>query len=315
MRHELLLKMESGEALNAEEKKELFIEMSKNTSEAEQLRKDFAITRGELLMPVLRQQSLIRQIFKEVSTGGQQLAFPIRSKKIKAAWYMPSISGTPQRTAESDEIYFPTFVIRGGARWYLDWLKTGNYALIEELENDVMDEIAYKENLAGWTLIKAAENSGDMLVIDKLSAETGFTVNVMIEIITKLEEQEDRRMITDIYLSPKRYNEMLKWAQLDVSQLDDGTRREIFVAGPTKVSSILKNWGVAFHKSYDAAFVDDTKCYCFDGTRFGKMPVDITWETIHDDQAKMTWEDGWIGREQLGFGVTDMPSSCVYKFV
>ena len=179
-----------------------------------------------------------------------------------------------------------------------------------------MDEIAYKENLAGLTLIKAAEASGDMLAISKLSSNGAtFTLDVMIEIITRLEQQPDRRMITDIYLSPRRYNEMLKWAELDVSQLDDGTRREIFVNGPDRVSSILKAWGVAFHKVFDPEFVNDTKCYCFDGNRFGVMPTDIRWETVHDMQAAMTWEDGWIGREQVGFGITDVPSACSYSFV
>jgi len=315
MRNELLLKMESGEALNDSEKRELFMEMGKSTSEAEQLRKDFAQTRGELLLPVLRQQSLIRQIFTEQNTNGQQIPFPIRSKKIRAAWYMASISGVPQRTAEQDEMVFPTFYIKGGVRWYLDYAKAGNYELIEGLENDQMDEVAYKENLAGWTLIKAAESSSDMLSIPKLSSNGAqFTVDVMIEIITQLEEQEDRRQISDIYLSPRRYNEILSWAKLDVQQLDDGTRREIFSRGPDAVASILRSWGVAFHKVFDPEFVDDTKCYCFDGNRFGIMPVDKRWETVHDDQAKMTWEDGWIGREQIGFGITDVPSGCVYNF-
>jgi hypothetical protein len=316
MRHELVLKMESGEVLNDSEKRELFMEMGKTTVEAEELRRDFAQTRGELLLPVLKQQSLIRQIFSESFTNGQQIPYPIRSKKVRAAWFMASISGVPQRTAEADEIVFPTFYIKGGVRWYLDYAKAGNYELIEGLENDQMDEVAYKENLAGWTLIKAAEASGDMLVIDKLASDGAtFTIPVMVEIITQLEQQPDRRKITDIYLSPRRYNEMLKWAQLDIQQLDDGTRREIFSRGPDAVASVLSSWGVAFHKCYDPEFVNDTKCYCFDGTRFGVMPVDKRWETVHDDQAKMTWEDGWIGREQVGFGITDLPSGCVYKFV
>lgn len=316
MRHELLLKMESGEALNDTEKRELFMEMGNTTPEAEDLRRDFAQTRGELLLPVLRQQSLIRQIFTESFTNGQQIPFPIRSKRIRAAWFMASISGVPQRTGEADEIVFPTFYIKGGVRWYLDYAKAGNYELIEGLENDQMDEIAYKENLAGWTLIKAAEASGDMLVISKLATDGDrFSVNVMIEIITQQEEQPDRRKITDIYLSPRRYNEMLKWAQLNVEELDDGTRREIFTGGPERISNILRSWNVAFHKCFDPEFVNDTKCYCFDGTRFGHMPVDKRWETVHDDQAKMTWEDGWIGREQLGFGITDLPSGLVYSFV
>jgi len=314
MRNDLLLKIESGDALSDSEKRELFMEMGKNSREAEELRKDFAASRGELLLPVLRQQSLIRQIFRESFTNGQQIPYPIRSKRIRAAWFMASISGVPQRTAEQDEMVFPTFYIKGGARWYLDYARAGNYELIEELENDQMDEVAYKENLAGWTLIKAAEASGDMLVIDKISAETGFTVKVMVEIITNLEEQDDKRQISDIYLSPRRYNDILNWAKLDVEQLDDGTRREIFSRGPEAVANILRSWGVAFHKVFDPEFVDDTKCYCFQGSRFGVMPVDKRWETVHDDQAKMTWEDGWIGREQVGFGITDLPSGCVYKF-
>jgi hypothetical protein len=312
MTNELLAKMESGAELSETEKKELFREMGQNSAAAEELRRDFAIMRGEILRPVLRQQSLIRNIFRETPTNGEQIAFPVRSKKIRSAWYMASISSTPQRTQESDEVYIPTWHIRGGARWPLAWMKTGNVDLVTEQENDTMDEVIFKENLAGWSLIKAAVAATDIQTITGTQAT--FTVDAMLEIITKCEEQEDRRKITDIYLSPKRYNEIAKWAQLNVSQLDDVTRREVFVGGPESVSMVLKSWGVAFHKVYDADFVDNRFAYCFDSSKFGRMPIDVPWETQNDDQAKMTWEAGWFGQEKVGFGILDTPSACVYDF-
>ena len=42
--------------------------------------------------------------------------------------------------------------------------------------------------------------------------------------------------------------------------------------------------------------------------------MDTPFETVNDDQAKMTWEAGWIGREKVGFGITDLPSGCWYDF-
>jgi len=315
MIEELIEKLESGEELTTDEKKALFKAMARLDDTGERLRRDFAQARGIVLAPVIRQQSLIRQIFKETDTDGENIPFPVRGEKVRSAWYMASLGGTPQRTMEEDEIYVPTFFIRGGVRWKLDLLKASNIEIIERLEQDAIDNVVYLENLAGWKLVKAAEAAGAILSIPTLATNGDrFSVDVMIEILTKMEEQPDRRRITDIYLSPRRYNEILKWAKLNVEELPDGTRREIFDRGPDAVANVLRSWNVAFHKVYDAKFVDDRKCYCFDASTFGVMPVEIRWETQNDDMAKMVWEAGWIGREKVGFAILDAPAACVYTF-
>lgn len=315
MLDELIEKLETGAELTETEKKELFRAMARLDDTGERLRRDFAQARGMVLRPVLRQQSLIRQIFQETETNGENIPFPVRGEKVKSAWYMSSLGGTPQRTMEEDEIYVPTFFIRGGVRWKLDLLKASNIGLIERLEQDAIDNVVYLENLAGWKLIKAAEAAGGLLSIPSLSQNGDrFSVEVMVEILTRMEEQPDRRRITAIYLSPRRYNEILMWAKLSVEELPDGTRREIFDRGPDAVANVLRSWNVAFYKVYDAKFVDDRKAYCFDATTFGVMPVEIPWETQNDDMAKMVWEAGWIGREKIGFAILDAPAGCVYNF-
>jgi len=313
--HEILEKASSGQELTYDEKKLLFKAMGENTDFAAELRRDFAYSRGEVLRPVLREQSLIRSIFKETQVD-EDVPFPVRGEKVRSAWYTASLGGTSMRTMEEDEIYIPSFFIRGGVRWKRDLLRSGNVNLIEQLENDQVDSVVYLENFAGWKLIKAAHAAGDLLNIPHITGGDTFTLDVMIEIITRMDERgDDRRQITDIYLSPRRYHEILKWAKLDVQQLDDGTRREIFVGGPEAVANVLKSWNVAFHKVLNPRFVDDTKCYCFDARTFGIFKVDIPWETQEDILAAMSWEAGWIGREKVGFGILDVAAGCVYNFV
>lgn len=314
MVEEIIERMENGEELTKDEKKHLYKAMAKLDDQGDRLRRDFAASRSRVLAPVIRQESIIRQVFVESETDGENIPYPVRGEKVKYAFFTSSLGGTPQRTMEEDEIYVPTFFIRAGARWKIDLLKAANTRLIENMESDAIDSIVLQENVAGWKLVAAAETAGAITAAPAPAANSDrFSIDVMVEILTHMDEKEDRRAITDIYLSPRRYNELLKWAKLNVEELPDGTRREIFDRGPDAVANVLKSWNVAFHKVYDARFLNDTKCYCFANT-FGVMSIDITWETLNDDLAKMVWEAGWIGRQKAGFAILDAPASCVYTF-
>lgn len=314
MVEEILLKMESGEEITEQEKKKLYKAMANIDETGDRLRRDFALSRSRVLAPVIRQESIIRQIFVETDTDGENVPYPVRGEKVKYAFFTSSLGGTPQRTIEEDEIYVPTFFIRAGARWKIDLLKAANTRLIENMEDDAVDSVVLQENVAGWKLVKAAEAAGAITSVPQPTTDKDrMSIEVMVEILTHMDEKEDRRKITDIYLSPRRYNELLKWCKLNVEELPDGTRREVFDRGPDAVANILRSWNVAFHKVFDPRFADDTKCYCF-ANSFGVMSLDIPWETLNDDMAKMVWEAGWIGREKAGFAILDAPASCVYTF-
>ena len=310
------------DSLTKEDKVTLFKSMALENETGEQLRKAYGAVQGELLLPLIRQESSIRRIFKEQFTNGEQIEFPIRSKRIRAGWYGADGANTPQRQATSSNIYIHTFKIDGGCRWALKQLRTGNYNLVEELQNDMIDEVVYKEDLAGWTLIKAAVTYGDIESIATLTTTnsditdnkqgTSLSVAVLTEMITVADEKPDGgRILTDLYITPRRYGDIRKWVDTSLQDLADGTRAEMFSAGQAIGEKGV--WDIALHKVRNAQFVDNTKAYGFSSS-FGTMAIAEHWHTVDDPTAILKWEQGLIGKEEVGFGITDVEGCVVYGF-
>jgi len=309
-------------SLSQDDKVELFKSMAREDEVGEKLRVAYGAVQGPLLMPLIRQESQIRTIFKEQFTGGAQVEFPIRSKRIRAGWYGADGGNTPMRQVAQDNIYIHTFRIDGGCRWSLKQLSTGNYNLVEELQNDMVDEIVYKEELAGWTLIKAAYNYGDIESIATLTTSnsditdnkqgTSLSMAVLAEMITVADEKpEGGRSLTDLFITPRRYGDLRKWVTTDLQDLSDGTRQELFNAGQAIGERGV--WDIAIHKVRHAQFVDNTKAWGF-SKGFGVMAVGENWHTVNDPTAIMKWEMGLIGKEEVGFGVLDVEGAIVYNF-
>lgn len=318
----ILDKVASGVEITDGDKVEIFKGMARRDPFGAQLREAYGSIQGQLLLPLMRQESFIRRIFTENFTNGQQIEFPIRSKRIRAGWYGADRSHTPQRFATSDSIYIHTFPIQGGVSWDLDQIKTGNYNIVEQLQNDMVDEIVYKEEYAGWALIKAAFNYGDIESIATLTTGnslitdnrqgSNFSIYVFNEILTTADLKPDGgREITDMFMTPRRHGDMKSWVTTVLQDLPEQTRASMFNAGGNMNAQGV--YGVAFHKVRDAEFVDDTKLWAF-GNNFGVMAVDERWHTINDPMAIMRWRQGIIGREKVGFGITDVESAVVYNF-
>jgi hypothetical protein len=310
------------DSLSQDDKIDLFKAMAREDEIGERLRVAYGAVQGPLLLPVIRQESQIRRIYKEQFTGGEQVEFPIRSKRIRAGWYGADGANTPMRQATQSNIYIHTFRIDGGCRWPLKQLRTGNYNLVEELQNDMIDTIVYKEDLAGWTLAKAALTYGDIESIATLTTSnsditdnkqgTSLSVNVLAEMITVADEKpEGGRMLTDLFITPRRYGDLRKWVTTDLQDLADGTRGELFNAGQAIGEKGV--WDIAIHKVRDAQFVDNTKAWGF-AKGFGIMAVGENWHTTNDPTAIMKWEMGLIGKEEIGMGIVDVEGAVVYSF-
>jgi hypothetical protein len=318
---DILTKSASGEFLNHEDKTYLFMSMADKGPVGDSLRAAYGSVQGPLLTPLLRQESNIRRIYKEQFTNGQQIEFPVRSKRIRAAWFGADRSHTPMRQANSDNVYAHCFPIQAGIRWTLKQIKTGNYSIVEGLQNDMVDSVRYQEEAAGWGLVKAADGMGDIENIATLTTlnsvitdnkqGTMFSMYVFNEVTTVADLKPDGgREISDIYMSPRRYSDMKHWVTTVLQDLDDGTRQEMMKKGPSADTGL---WGVAFHKVRDPEFVDDTKLYAF-ASNFGIMAIDEAFHVIDDGNAKSTFEQGIIGREEVGFAITDLESCVIYNF-
>ena len=313
--------------VTTEEKRMLFKAMAGNTSQARALRIDFAALQSEALQPVLSEESFVERIFNRVDTGGEQILFPIRSKKVRSAWYSTGTDSVPQRTSEMKETHFNTFWLEAGVDWKLDLMKTGNMQLVDDLLDDMVGDLAYKVNYSGMALIKWAEKVGDLGTIARLTTAPGggakLSLPVVRAITTFLEQRTEGRVkASDIFLSVSRYNELIELSQFASAgaganelNLPQEVRERLYAGGIEGLSSFfVPSFNITLHKVRRTEFINDDKAYIFDRASFGKMPVDDDLETMDDDSGKKRFKMGVIGRQRQGFGISDVEAGAVYYF-
>lgn len=325
----------SPKDLTDKDKRFLFKEMAKNTSQAKAMRTDYAAVQSEVLQPILSEESFVERIFTRIDTGGEQITFPIRSKKVRSAWYSTGTDSVPQRTTEMKETHFNSFSLEAGIDWNLNLMKTGNIQLIDDQFDDMIGDLAYKVNYSGMALIKWAERVGDLGAINRITSAPGggakLSLPVVRGITTFLEKRTEGRVTaTDIFLSTSRYNELIELSQfasagagnIAVGQpsvvefsLPEKQREKLYEGGIEGLSSFfIPAFNITLHKVRRNEFINDDKAYIFDKKTFGKMPVDEELETMEDDSGKKRFRMGVISRQKQGFGISDVEAGAVYYF-
>jgi hypothetical protein len=130
--------------------------------------------------------------------------------------------------------------------------------------------------------------------------------------ITAMDEKPDGgRMLTDLFVTPRRYGDLRTWVDTNLQNLSDGIRTEIFKAGQSIGASGV--WDVNIWKVRNPQFVDNTKAWGF-GKGFGVMAISERFHTVEDPTAILRWKQGIIGKEECGFAITDPESAVVYNF-
>ena len=274
------------------------VEMFKALAESPQSRSAYAISRANVILPLLDEQSTIRSIFTpEVLPPGAQATYDIPFDDVNCAWVMPQIGGIPQIQVEGTEVYVSTFGIDAAVQWQIDVARQGRFQVGERATKLLKNKIIEQEELAGWSLIKA-----HAAVLDgkqKVTASNGLTVDTFNDIVTAGDLL--RRKITDIYVSPKRFSDMRKW--VTTTSLSSGLKDKAFEA-----AGLIEVWGVRIHRVYNSKLVTDDKGYAFgqrDGYTYGVMPIRQQLQTFDNPIAIMEWKIGVMARENVGFAVLD----------
>lgn len=266
-------------------------------------RKDYIQSRAAVLLPLIGTQPTVRKIFKpEVLTGDAQAKYLVSFDYTELATYLPKVGSAVVRHLESDELYIPTFGIEAGAAFPMDIAEQGRIDVAAEATRLLGDRVIAKEEAAGWATIKQTFlllNTGVQRVYCSGSSEAfhSFSKKAVNKMAIQMDLQ--RRQLTDIFISPQSMGDVREWS---TSSIDYLTQREIFVNGGLPGESI---WNIRLNKVYDSNLVANTEAWGFDVRTFGKMPIRKELVTYEDPTAILRWEIGMIGRELVGFGVTD----------
>lgn len=310
-------------------------ELLRAVAEDDGVRRAYIKSRAFVFEPLIEKESQVRQIFsiERFENTTKQPYYPIGAKEVPMAWVAPGVGNAPRRSLEGDEVYVPIFKIHGRVEWLMDLAADARFALIEESNFYMVEQLKELENAVGWNLIKAcaadetfpsnnAVQIGSSSSIDLSTGQGYFSKQLFSEMMFAADIA--RRNITDIYASPRTLFDIFNYwgsqytgggnATSYASYLPDGAAEEIYrkgapVSGDKNGEYVMNYMGVRFHKVYNTDIVGNDKVYAFDlsgsRSRFGVMPIRQGLVTYEDPIAVTEYKVGYFGFMREGFGILD----------
>ena len=280
--------------LSFQEKVKLF----QATAASPKARAEYARSRATVILPLIEEQSTVRNIFKtETLPAGAQAVYDIPFDDIDCCWTMPQIGGIPQVQVKGTEIYVTTFGLDAGVQYQMDVARQGRFQVGERATQLLKNKVIQQEELAAWTLIKA--HAAVLPAEQKVTGVSALNLSAFNEIVTKGDIL--RRQVTDLYVSPARYADLRDWVS-NAAYSDSLKDKAFGLAGLANI------WEVNVHKVYNSNLVANNEGYAFgqrDGFTYGVMPIRQSLETYDNPIAIMEWKIGIMAREVIGFGILD----------
>lgn len=172
------------------------------------------------------------------------------TEKDFVAYTIPSTGRIPERHVEGDYIMVTTYEIASSIDWALKFSRDARWDVVGRAMQMLEGGFVLKANRDGWHTLLAAGVSRNLVVYDDAASAGLFTKRLIALGQTTMRRKAggnstslNRGELTDLFLSPEALEDIRSW---DLSQIDDFTRREIFVAGG-KESALPAIFGVNLH--------------------------------------------------------------------
>jgi hypothetical protein len=200
---------------------------------------------------------------KQVLAPGAQANYPLDFVKPGdednfIAFTLPKQGRVPERHVEGDELWVPTFNIGNAIDWSLKYAKEARFDVIMRAIRVYEAGFVRKINSDGWrTVLGAADGRGLVVTANGAAPFTGSSLvptaaagQFSKELISRMKTAMTRGAggngnagrLTDVYLSLEAMEDIRAW---DVDEIDEFTRREIFVSREYGLAQI---YGVVLHE-------------------------------------------------------------------
>jgi len=249
------------------------------------------------------------------------------------AYQVPSEGAIPQRTVSSDSITVQTFTIANSIDWPLKYSRDARWNVVARAMEVMNNGFVRKINTDGWhALITAAAGRTDFaggapMVFDSAAAVGQFTkrlVSLMKTSMARLaggnSATPNRGRLTDLYISLEALEDIRNW---DIDDVDDFTRREIFVASDSG-GPLASLYGVQLHPLFELGVGQEYQTF-FEtlGVSMGTsdeeivvgldlstndsfvMPVREPLTITEDPALHRRQKQGFYGWQEHGFAVLD----------
>jgi len=171
------------------------------------------------------------------------------SEKNFVAYTIPNHGYIPQRNVEGDYVMVPTYAIGASIDWNLKYARDARWDIVSRAMEVYEAQFVKKLNDDGWHTLISAGVDRNIVVLDADAAAGQFTKRLVSLMKTVMRRNGggnttsmNRGALTDLYISPEAMEDIRNW---NVDQIDETTRREIFVADGD--NALNRIFGVNLH--------------------------------------------------------------------
>lgn len=188
-------------------------------------------------------------IFEEITlVAGASPEFPLDfvapgTEKQHVAYTIPNHGYIPQRTIEGDYVIVQTYEVGSSIDWLLKYARDARWDIVGRAMQVLDASFVKKLNDDSWHLLLMAGVDRNIVVYDSAASAGQFTKRLVSLMKTVMRRNGggnstsiNRGKLTDLYLSPEGMEDIRDWG---VDQVDEVTRREIFVAADGSVNRIF----------------------------------------------------------------------------
>lgn len=225
---------------------------------------------------------IIAGIFEPIDfEPGQSIEFPLDflvpgTEKEFIAYTIPNVGRIPERHVEGDYVMVPVYDVASSIDWALKYSRDARWDVVGRAMQVLEGSFVRKANNDGWHTLLAAGVGRNLVVYDDAATAGLFTKRLVALMKTIMRRNAggnstslNRGKLTDLYMSPEGLEDMRSW---DLTQVDDVTRRQIFLAGEGE-AALTKIFGVNVHDIDELGVAQEYQLYTT-ATLGGSLPTD-----------------------------------------
>jgi hypothetical protein len=272
-------------------------------------------------------------IFQEIFfQPGSAVEFPLDflapgTEKEHIAYTIPNTGYIPQKAVEGDYVAVPTFDVGAAIDFSLKYLRDARWDVMTRAMQVLEAMFVRKKNDDCARVLMAAGVARNLNVYDDAATAGLFTKRLVALMKTVMRRNSGgnsgsmgRGVMTDLWLSPEGLEDIRSW---DLTQVDDVTRRQIFLAG--EAGGLTQIFNVTLHDIDELGVGQEYQLY-YTNVLGGTLPTDkkeivIGMDLLNQDSFVMpvraeleVWEDptlhrqrrfGMYGTKEYGVAVLD----------
>lgn len=244
-----------------------------------------------------------------------------------AAYTIPNYGRLPEKHIEGDYVTVQTYDVGAAIDWALKYARDARWDIVNRAMLVLENMFVRKMNSDAWRCIIATGVDRNLLVFDAAAPQGFFSKRLVSLMKTSMRRSGGGNLssinqikLSDLFVSPEAMEDIRTW---DLTQIDDVTRRQVFVA--ENDGGLSNIFGVDLHEldelgenqsfqtyytSLGGSLASDTELVIglaledVAGSSF-VMPVRERLQIFEDEQLHRQRRHGYYGWQEHGFAILD----------